>query len=1235
MHELELTFERTTSGWTATLRACGEPQRLAASAISRAGSEVLVDDARALRESPSGGGGKDFGARLFEMLSSGVGDAAIPTVAGLLLARAETRVPHRMLIRVGDAAELSALPWETLAHVEKPNGKTKTRAFFSEFEGNHAWSLVRHVPPAVERAPVRLTHRLRVLVLVGRGPFRSTGDASIAGIESLRGPSRGVAWPIDVHVAGTTNALAGVFGRPRAKKRAPDTTEIASAADVQALLRPNDPTKSFQVVHYIGHSHIDETDRGRVATALDFGPDFEVKLAQLADWLKKEPLRLLTLACCALDQLGAETLLHGAEHVIGFHAMAPGLPGDDWCRAFYTALRATKPIDEAVGASRKQFHESLCPWIVGQWSRVIPKGPFFSPDEIHRSEMLDEMRVHEGYQSRLLTSATLLGPRAGAKYVPVRVVRIPKENEAAEPRDRESIPEERFEDEQSARRRIARKLLGHRELETRERPRIVDPYELLGRPGRFLLESDMGYGKSTLLRAIAWRELERGDRFPIYVPLAAWKDSDMELSEFVASYLSDDEEVSKRRPGKPPSGRARSQLLAARAKVVEAEIESGRALLLLDALDEWDDRGITPRDQARLHTAVQAGGRCAVLLSSRTGRRESLPDGALAYEWLRIHEVDNATEQRSFLELYLGSATRSDGKSADQMLALLATDAYRDLSQLVNNPFVLSLCAFVYAETPLQLPAQLHELYSKAVERLVERGDKFKDADPRRPWARLREDQRELLRFHLRGALEGVAWWMFEGRTADGTVDDGKRTSADARDFAHVFRTELARLARRPRVSERACAAALDELCKRRLVQRTGDSYALLHRSVLEYLAACWLTPRGAMDLSAESRMKRRSTDLREIASGRVWRENESWEIVLRFALERVRAGIDGGSPARSEDLLALTVEREFNPESRVSVEKRLRVAEQVLAPLGDPRLVESRRWVTIPPGPFFWGAGRVYPGGRTPVSLGPREDWSIETIPFAYDISRWPVTISEWRDFASDFGTLGTTDRQQLLNAWVPRMQAEDARGVYAWVERRMLETKDIGDLASWEVQLKLPPAAANHPMTRISFWDSCWYCAWMTSRCHGYLVRPPSDREWEKASRTGQKPLKPIKRFPWERMDTSEKFPWGDDPVDGRANTRENNLGRTSPVGVFVLGHAGCGHDHSIFDMSGNASEWCGESSDINLLATLERHGRVIRGGDWASTWKRAVCSNRSGAKPWMRSDSMGFRPVRVLAV
>jgi formylglycine-generating enzyme required for sulfatase activity len=176
------------------------------------------------------------------------------------------------------------------------------------------------------------------------------------------------------------------------------------------------------------------------------------------------------------------------------------------------------------------------------------------------------------------------------------------------------------------------------------------------------------------------------------------------------------------------------------------------------------------------------------------------------------------------------------------------------------------------------------------------------------------------------------------------------------------------------------------------------------------------------------------------------------------------------------------------------------------------------------------------------------------------------------------------------------------------------------------------------QHPVEHLSWHDALRFCNKLSEKeglkpfyeiddgtarvpdWNGPGYRLPTEAEWEYACRAG----------------TKTRYPFGDDPakVGESAWYRDNARGTTHPVGLKRPNALG------LYDMLGNASEWCWDGYDqfYYKAAALddprgpsEDASRAFRGGSWINDHRilRSSCRNRFA--PQGQGSILGFRVAR----
>lgn len=189
-------------------------------------------------------------------------------------------------------------------------------------------------------------------------------------------------------------------------------------------------------------------------------------------------------------------------------------------------------------------------------------------------------------------------------------------------------------------------------------------------------------------------------------------------------------------------------------------------------------------------------------------------------------------------------------------------------------------------------------------------------------------------------------------------------------------------------------------------------------------------------------------------------------------------------------------------------------------------------------------------------------------------------------------------------------------------WQKDRISEKYHDGDyLKHWDGN-DYPPNKGNHPVVYVNWYAAMAYAQWQGKRL-------PTEAEWEKAARGN--------RF-------GREYAWGDSLDFNKANYGEY-IGDTTPVGTYDM------NGYGLYDMTGNAWEWCLDEYDADFYAISPSRNplaggtvntilsdfenvksvRVLRGGSWVSDAKFIRVSDRTRFTPKITNEARGFRCVR----
>ncbi|HEV3262230.1 MAG TPA: SUMF1/EgtB/PvdO family nonheme iron enzyme [Gemmataceae bacterium] len=198
-----------------------------------------------------------------------------------------------------------------------------------------------------------------------------------------------------------------------------------------------------------------------------------------------------------------------------------------------------------------------------------------------------------------------------------------------------------------------------------------------------------------------------------------------------------------------------------------------------------------------------------------------------------------------------------------------------------------------------------------------------------------------------------------------------------------------------------------------------------------------------------------------------------------------------------------------------------------------------------------------------------------------------------------------------------------------------------------------KAASPTADCPVNSVSWYDAAAYCNWLSRQ-----ERIPED-QWcylpnkEGKYATGMKLAADHLRrtgyrlateAEWEyacRAGTLTAWSWGEsEELTGMyAWYYGNSGGRSHPAGTLKP------NDFGLFDMHGNAWEWCEDRSEglsgekkkdnrdiTDVRIVTDAYGRVLRGGSFNDQAVNVRCANRVRFAPTDHDDYVGIRPART---
>lgn len=248
----------------------------------------------------------------------------------------------------------------------------------------------------------------------------------------------------------------------------------------------------------------------------------------------------------------------------------------------------------------------------------------------------------------------------------------------------------------------------------------------------------------------------------------------------------------------------------------------------------------------------------------------------------------------------------------------------------------------------------------------------------------------------------------------------------------------------------------------------------------------------------------------------------------------------------------------------------------------GSHKQSQIQAFVSIP-------AGQYLLGDDLQAAERPQHSWQNP----GFQLGRLLVTNADYAHFI-------TSGAYQNPDYWLPEgwrlCSAEDWQAPAFWNKR------------GYQCGERFP----DYPVIGVSWYEAMAYASWAESRL-------PSEAEWEAAGRCGD----------------TRRWPWGDEWLEGCANTADAGIMHTSPVGLYPEGAS----DFGCLDLVGNVFEWTVslyqaypytvDDGREDLRSTAPR---TLRGCSWNHKGAYFTrLSYRFQAEPATRHSDIGFRLAR----
>lgn len=264
-----------------------------------------------------------------------------------------------------------------------------------------------------------------------------------------------------------------------------------------------------------------------------------------------------------------------------------------------------------------------------------------------------------------------------------------------------------------------------------------------------------------------------------------------------------------------------------------------------------------------------------------------------------------------------------------------------------------------------------------------------------------------------------------------------------------------------------------------------------------------------------------------------------------------------------------------------------------------------------------FVKGGTFTMGPSSPeMDFGYDEEYPAHEVTVSgYYISKYPITIYQYKQFVEDTGYLTDAERGYSFQGdgtnYGSVIITDGFEGICPGISWRCDESGQLIDSLDW-----------NRPVSHLSWNDAVAFCKWM-SDCSGMLYRLPTEAEWEYAAKGGRE----SKGYIFSGSNDLNEVAWG----------RFNSKRQTHPVGQKKPNELG------IYDMSGNVWEWCldyfapyPEEAQINPtgpdIARTRFRNRVMRGGSFYRYDSYCRVCARLKITEKDRGKESGFRVVLI---
>ncbi len=651
----------------------------------------------------------------------------------------------------------------------------------------------------------------------------------------------------------------------------------------------------------------------------------------------------------------------------------------------------------------------------------------------------------------------------------------------------------------------------------------------------------------------------------------------------------------------------RNEKIELPAGFFEAYLRQGKAVILLDGLDEVADPNLRRRVSEMVDAFARAYAGCRFVVTSRiVGYIDTVKlGGEFAVATVKDFSLDDIraflTNWHRAIAVGMMGATEAAFRFAEAQTRQLldAIQSNNRILELAINPLMLTVIALVHRDR-VKLPDRRAELYAEAVEVLLGKRDEARGV---RELPILQD--RPFDTGDKRLLLQEIALAMHERERKELDVEDLRRMVSEH--FAEILAGQGG--------VRRATERFLQNVAERSglLMARGEGVYAFSHLTFQEYLAAVEIA--GRDDYVAYTLAR----------SGQEW-----WrEVVL------LEAGyLSTQSKARTTRLIRTLAERKEEPEPYYN----LVLAAECVRDVGENRVEGAlyRQIVaqlqeeldTALAQKTFWGNARMLlTRGMTAEAAIARRIAAANALGKLGGARYWklPYGEPEWVEIPAGTFLMGSDpDKDRYVDGDEQPQHTVDLPTFF--ISRTPITNaqyalflRDSGYRVPGDWEGNRPPRGKEiQPVVKVAWYDALAYCRWLGEKI-GKPVALPSEAEWEKAARGVD----------------GRTYPWGNAFDAIRCNTSELGLGGTTPVGIFPQGAS----PYGVLDLSGNVWEWTrslyGEypydpADGRENLDAPRNERRVLRGGSFDDSHRNVRCAARVRYFPNLRLGVNGFRVV-----